>query len=46
MPIQACGFQDVDALKFQENGHLKVVMLALRTGHLYYPENIPGIHFC
>jgi hypothetical protein len=26
---------------------MKVVRLsALRTGLLYYPENIPGTHFC
>jgi hypothetical protein len=30
-----CGFQEVEAPKFQDNRHTKVVRLsALRTGHL------------
>ena len=43
------GFQDVEAPKFQDNRHMKVIRLsALRTGRLYPPPkgNIPGIHFC
>jgi len=45
-PIQACGFQEVEAPRFQDNRHVKVRLLALRTGRLYYPGNIPGTHFC
>jgi len=38
--------QEVKALRFQYNQHMKVVILsALRTGHLYLPGNIPGTHF-
>ena len=41
------GFQDVEAPRFQDSRHMKVVRLsALRTGHLYPPGNIPGTHFC
>jgi hypothetical protein len=41
------GFQEVEAPKFLENRHMKVVkFLALRTGRLYPPGNIPGVHFC
>ena len=41
------GFQEVDAPKFQDNRHMKVVRLsALRTGRLYPPGNIPGNNFC
>ena len=37
----------VEAPRFQDNRHMKVVRLsALRTGRLYPPGNIPGIHFC
>ena len=40
-------FQEVEAPRFQDNRHMKVVRLsALRTGRLYRPGNIPGIHFC
>jgi len=40
IPLHACkgpwGFQEVDALRFQDNWHMKVVRLsALRTGRLY-----------
>ena len=36
------GFQEVEAPRFQENRHLKVVRLsALRTGHLYPQEIFP-----
>jgi hypothetical protein len=32
---------------FMTIGNMKVLRLsALRTGHLYSPANIPGIHFC
>jgi len=38
------GFQEVEAPRFQDNRHMKMVRLsALRTGHLYPPGNI---HFC
>ena len=41
------GFQEVEASRFQDSRHMKVVKLsALRTGHLYTPGNIPGTHFC
>jgi hypothetical protein len=40
-------FQKIEAPRFLDNLHMKVVRLsALRTGHLYPPGNIPGIHFC
>jgi hypothetical protein len=43
---RALGFQESEALSFQENRHMKVIWLsALRTGRLYSPENIPGTHF-
>ena len=33
--------------RFQDNRHMKLVrLLALRTGRLYPPGNIPGTHFC
>jgi len=40
------GFQEVDAPRFQDNRHMKVVMSTLHTGRLYPPGNIPGSHFC
>jgi hypothetical protein len=41
------GFQEVEALRFQNSRHIKVFRLsALRTGRLYPPGNIPGTHFC
>jgi hypothetical protein len=40
------GFQEVEATRFQDNRHMKVVSLsALNTGHLYPQGNIPGTHF-
>jgi hypothetical protein len=34
-----CGFQDVEAPRYQDNRHMKVVRLsALRTGRLYPQE--------
>jgi len=45
-PGQHRGFQEVEAPKFQENRHMKMVRLsALRTGRLYQ-GNIPGNHSC
>ena len=39
------GFQEVEAPRFQDNRHMKVVRLsALRTGRLYPPGNITGTH--
>ena len=39
--------QEFEALRFQDNRHMKVVRLsALRTGRIYSPGNIPGTHFC
>jgi hypothetical protein len=41
------GFQEVEAPRFLDNRHMKVVRLsALHTGCLYPPGNIPGTHFC
>ena len=41
------GFQKVEAPRFQDNRHMKVLRLsALRTGSLYPAGNIPGTHFC
>ena len=41
------GFQEVEALRFQDNRHMKVVRLSdLRTGRLYPPGNTPGTHYC
>ena len=41
------GFQEVEAPRFQDNWHMKVVGLSiLRTSHLYPQEvYIPGTHF-
>ena len=39
--------QEVEAHRFQDNRHMKVVRLsALGTGRLYPLGNIPGTHFC
>ena len=41
------GFQEVEAPRFHDKQHMKVVRLsALRTGCLHPPGNIPGTHFC
>jgi hypothetical protein len=41
------GFQEVEAPRFLDNRHMKMVRLsALRTGRIYPPRNIPGTHFC
>jgi hypothetical protein len=41
------GFQYIEAPRFLDNQHMKVVRLsALRTGRLYPPGNIPGTHLC
>ena len=41
------GFRDVEAPRFQENRHMKVLSLSvLSTGRLYPAGNIPGTHFC
>jgi hypothetical protein len=41
------GFQEVEAPRFIDNRHTKVVKLsALRTDRLYPPRNIPGTYFC
>ena len=46
-PCTGRGFQGVEALRFQDNQHMKVVRLsALCTGRLYPTENIPDTHFC
>ena len=44
---EPCGFQEVEAPRFQDNRHMKVVRLsALRTDRLYHPGNVHGTHFC
>jgi hypothetical protein len=41
------GFQEVEAPRFLDNRHMKVVKLsALCTSRLYPPGNIPVTHFC
>jgi hypothetical protein len=41
------GYQEVEASRFQDNQHIRVVRCsALRTGRLYHPGNIPGIYLC
>jgi hypothetical protein len=41
------GFQEVEAPRFQDSQHMKVVRLsALCVGHLYPPGNIDETHFC
>jgi hypothetical protein len=40
------GLQEVEAPRFLDNRHMKVIRLsALRTGRLYPPGKIPGTHF-
>ena len=46
-PGQALRVPEVEAPRFQDSRHMKVVRLASqRTGRLYPPGNIPGTHFC
>jgi len=50
IPVQACyrprGFQEVEASRFRDSRHMKVVRLsALRTGRHYLKGNIPGTLF-
>ena len=41
------GFQEVEASRFQDNRHMKVVRCsALSTCRLYHPGNVPGTYFC
>jgi hypothetical protein len=41
------GLQEVEAPRFQDNRHIKVVRLwALRTGRLYLHSRYPWYHFC
>jgi hypothetical protein len=41
------GSQEIEAPRFLDNRHMKVVKLSdQRTGRLYPPGNIPGTHFC
>jgi len=42
---RARGFYDAESLSFQDIRHMKVVrLLALHTGRLYPPGNIPDSH--
>jgi hypothetical protein len=44
MPL---GFQEVEAPRFLDNRYTKMVRsLALSTGRIYPPGNIPGTHCC
>ena len=50
IPLQAWtgpeGSMEVEAPRFQDHRHMKVVSLsALRTDRFYPPENTPGTHF-
>jgi len=47
-PGWALRFEEVEAHRFQDNRHMKVVGLsALYTVRIYPPPgNIPGTHFC
>jgi serine/threonine protein kinase len=40
------GFQEVEAPRFQDIWHMRVVRSALHTGCLYPKENILGTRFC
>jgi hypothetical protein len=41
---RSLGFPEVEAARFQDSQHMKVIRLsALCTGYLYSPGNIPGI---
>jgi hypothetical protein len=41
------GLQEVEAPRFLDSRHMKMVRLsALRTGRLYPPGKILGTHFC
>jgi hypothetical protein len=41
------GLQEVEAPRFLDNRHMKVLsLLALRTGRLYLPGNTSGTHSC
>jgi hypothetical protein len=51
IPLQAwpdpLGCRRLRLTEFLDNRHMKVASLsAIRTGRLYNPGNIPGIHFC
>jgi hypothetical protein len=47
IPLQTWTGQEVEAPRFQDSRHMKVLRLsALRTGRLYPPGSIPGTHFC
>ena len=45
-PGQALRVQEVEANRFQDSWHMRVVSLSALTGCLYLPGNIPGTHFC
>jgi hypothetical protein len=41
------GFQESEAPRFLDNGHMNVVRLSvLITDHIYPRGSVPGIHFC
>ena len=51
IPVQVSysprGFQDVEAARFSDSRHIKMMPLsALSTGRLDPPGNIRGTHFC
>ena len=39
------GFQEVEAPRFLDSQHKRLVRSALRNSHLYPPGNISGTHF-
>jgi hypothetical protein len=46
-PEQALRVPEVEASRFEDSRHMKMVRLAaLRTGRLYPPGNIPDTHYC
>ena len=45
--VRSWEFQEIEAPRFQDSRHIKMIRLAaLRTGRLYPPGNIPGTNFC
>ena len=46
-PDMPSGLQEIEVSEFLDNRLMKVArFIALRTGRLFSPGNIPGIHFC
>jgi hypothetical protein len=45
IPVQALRVPGVEAPRFQDNRHKKVVRSVLRTGHLYRRKNIADTYW-